>query len=25
VVYAAALPIAILLRRRFGEQERVAW
>jgi rod shape-determining protein MreD len=25
VVYVAALPIAILLRRRFGEQERVAW
>jgi rod shape-determining protein MreD len=25
VVYVAALPIVILLRRRFGEQERVAW
>jgi rod shape-determining protein MreD len=24
-VYVALLPIAILLRRRFGEQERVAW
>jgi rod shape-determining protein MreD len=25
VVFVAALPIVILLRRRFGEQERVAW
>ena len=24
-VFVAALPIVILLRRRFGEQERVAW
>jgi rod shape-determining protein MreD len=25
VIYIVILPIAILLRRRFGEQERVAW